>query len=82
MLIATIVPAILIVGLVYLFVIRLLRWRWLSYVLILVIAMALVSAGAVHTIMIAIEVAGIGCLITWLDPMSYWRNVIKPPASN
>ena len=76
MLLSTIVPAIIIVGLVYLFLIRHLRWRWLSYGLTLVIAATLVSAGAVHTSFTGIEVAGLGCLTTWLDPMGYWR--IKP----
>ena len=74
MLLSTIVPAMFIVGLVYLFVIRHLRWRWLSYALVLVIAAALVSAGAVHTNFTGIEVAGLGCLTTWLDPMGYWKT--------
>lgn len=82
MLFATFIPAIIIVVLIYFFVIWFFRWRWLSYGLSLSIATALISFGAVHTILIAIEVAGLGFLITWLDPMSYWRSNATPPSSS
>ena len=82
MLLSTLVPAIFIVGLMQLFV-RQFRWRWLSYGLSLGIAAALAGTGQVHPLFTGIEVAGLGCLITRLDPFGYWKKKPddKPSAS-
>ena len=76
MLISTLVPAVFLVGIVYFFVIKLLRWRWLSYGLALLIGGLLAAAHAVHFVFTGIEVAGLGCLITKIDHMGYWRSNI------
>ena len=73
MLVSTLVPAVVIVVFVQL-LIRQLRWPWLSYGLTFIIAAALVYDGTVHLIYTGIEVGGIGCLFTWLDPFGYWKK--------
>ncbi len=73
-LLSTLLPAIIMVALMQFFVIRLLPWRWLSYGLSLATAVALVSTGKVHFSYTGLEVAGLGCLVTWLDPLGYWKK--------
>lgn len=74
MLISTIIPALVIVAVVHFLIIKQFRWRWLSYGLMLTIAGALVTTRAVHLTYTGIEVAGIGCLVTWIDPFGYWKK--------
>jgi hypothetical protein len=82
MLLSTLIPAIVAVALVYFLLIRLLPWRWLSYGLALAIGGGLISARTVHLQYTGVDVAGLGCLITWLDPMGYWRKTVVAVAMN
>ena len=76
MLLSTIVPAIFIVCLVYLLVVRYFRWRWLSYGLTVAIAAVFLAKGGIHADYTGMEVAGLGCLTTWFDPMGYWKSKV------
>lgn len=69
-----VIPAVLVVLLIQLIVIRQLRWRWLSYTLPLIIALLLVAAGKVHLTYTGVEVGALGCLITRLDLFGYWKK--------
>lgn len=77
MLKSTIIPALIIVALVHFVISRKLKWRWLSYGLMIAIAGAFIANRGVHLKYTGIEVAGIGCLITWIDPFGYWKKVPK-----
>ncbi len=74
MLLSTLVPAIILVAFMYISLSRLFRWRWLSYGLALTIAGLLAATHTVHLSLTGIEVAGLGCLVTWLDPLGYWKK--------
>jgi len=71
---STLIPAVLLVGLIYFLVIRLIRWRWLSYGLVIASAAGCISSGTVHLVYVGIEVGALGCFLTWWDPMRYWRR--------
>jgi hypothetical protein len=74
MLASTIAPALFAVSLMYLVVIKLIPWRRFSYGLFIALGVALISVGKARLDYAGMEVAALGCLITWLDPMAYWRT--------
>jgi len=74
MLLSTLLPAVILVAFLYLAVSRLCRWRWLSYGLALTTAGLLAATQTVHLILAGVEVARLGCLVTWLDPLGYWKK--------
>jgi hypothetical protein len=70
---STIAPALFVVGLMYLVVIKLIPWRRLSYAISIGLGVALISVGKAQLDSAGFQVAALGCLITWLDPVGYWR---------
>ena len=44
------------------------------YGLALTTAGLLAATQTVHLTLAGMEVAGLGCLVTWLDPMGYWKK--------
>ncbi|WP_158743651.1 hypothetical protein [Acidisphaera sp. L21] len=73
MLVSTLVPAVVVAVFIYFLASRL-RWQWLSYGLTIVAASTLIYAGSVHLVFTGIEVVGVGCLATWLDPLGAWKK--------
>jgi hypothetical protein len=73
MLASTIASTLFAVSLLYFFVIRLIPWRRFSYGVFLALGVALISVGKARLDYAGMEVAALGCLITWLDPAGYWR---------
>jgi hypothetical protein len=74
MLASTLVPAMIVVAFIYFLLIKKLCWRWLSYGLVLASAALFLSNNTVHAQYTGVQVAGLGWLITWLDPSGYWTK--------
>jgi len=77
MIASTLFAAVIIISIIYLVVIRFLRWRWLSYILTTMVGSACVATGTVHLAYTGLEVFALGFLITKIDPLRYWPRSSK-----
>jgi hypothetical protein len=77
MVFTTIFLASFVIGLLYCFVVRNIKWPAASYAIIVIVGLLCLFEGSVHFRYVGIEVLGLGSLIVWLH-YRYWKKVNTP----
>lgn len=74
MIASTLPIALCVVCLIYFPIMQRLAWRWLCYALVALAAFAFLRQKAVHMQYVGIEIAALGCLLIYLDPLRFVRK--------
>ena len=81
MIFTTLFIAALAVGLLWFIILRHLRWTWLGYLIVILVAGLFIASGTVHFVYAGVEVAAVGLVLVWWNGSRKEEVGGKPPTT-